>query len=181
MQRAVKRGLARRKAHKPKHLGIDETSFRKGHDYVRVITDTDEGIVLHVAQDRTKKSVDEYYETFKPKQKTAFQSIAMDICPAYISSTLEHIPENEEKIAFDKFQITKYLGEAVDKVRKAEHNALKDQGRDDLTGSKYKWLRNPQNMSAQHWRDFKHLRESILKTALSVSDQRVWYEFMALC
>ena len=69
MQRAVERGLARRKAHKPTHLGIDETSFRKGHDYVSVITDTDQGIVQHIAQDRTKSSLDEYYGTLKPKQK----------------------------------------------------------------------------------------------------------------
>lgn len=165
MQRAVKRGMARRKAHKPKHLGIDETSFRKGHDYVSVITDTEEGIVLHVAQDRTKASLDEYYDTLKPKQKAAIQSISMDMWQAYISSTLEHIPEAKDKIAFDKFHVAKYLGEAVDKVRKAEHKTLQEQGRDDLTGSKYTWLRNPQNMSSQHWREFKALRESVLKTA----------------
>ena len=39
MQRAVERGLSRRAALSPKHLSVDETSYRKGHDYVTVVTD----------------------------------------------------------------------------------------------------------------------------------------------
>jgi transposase len=39
MQRAVRRGLARRKRTPSKHIGVDETAFRKGHDYVTVVSD----------------------------------------------------------------------------------------------------------------------------------------------
>ena len=41
-QRAVRRGRARRQSERralPKHLGVDETSFRKRHDYVTVVID----------------------------------------------------------------------------------------------------------------------------------------------
>lgn len=41
MQRAVKRGLARRKQELVRHIGIDETSFQKRHEYVTVVTDQD--------------------------------------------------------------------------------------------------------------------------------------------
>ena len=37
MQRAVKRGLVRREVESPKRIGVDETSFRKRHDYVTVV------------------------------------------------------------------------------------------------------------------------------------------------
>lgn len=47
MQRAVKRGLARRKRKPSKHIGVDETAFRKGHAYVTVVSDG--ATVLHVA------------------------------------------------------------------------------------------------------------------------------------
>jgi len=43
MQRAVQRGLARRDAVSPKRLCVDETSFRKRHDYVTVVTDPQAG------------------------------------------------------------------------------------------------------------------------------------------
>src|SRR5690349_23887247 len=38
MERAVKRGLSRRKAETIKYLGVDETSSRKGHRYVTVVS-----------------------------------------------------------------------------------------------------------------------------------------------
>src|SRR5450756_2305232 len=34
MERAVKRGLARRQAEPIRHLGVDEKAFRKGHKYM---------------------------------------------------------------------------------------------------------------------------------------------------
>jgi transposase len=165
MQRAVKRGLQRRAALQPKHLGVDETAFRKRHDYVTVVSDQDTGHVIHVAADRKKDSLNTWYDTFTKEQKTAIKSISMDMWPAFINATLESVPDAQEKIAFDKFHVAKYLSDAVDKVRRQEHKALMTEGRDDLKGSKHRWLYNPENMSTKQWREFKQLRESILKTA----------------
>jgi transposase len=39
--RAVRRGLARRKLKAPQRIGVDETSFCKRHEYVTVVTDLD--------------------------------------------------------------------------------------------------------------------------------------------
>ncbi len=47
--RAVKRGLARRELVPTEHLGVDETSFQKRHEYVTGIADASRGTVLHVA------------------------------------------------------------------------------------------------------------------------------------
>lgn len=83
----------------------------------------------------------------------------MDMWPAYINATLENIPEADRKIAFDKFHVAKYLGDAVDKVRKQEHKALMSEGWEDLKGSKYDWLTNLGNLSRKRQRSFKLLRE----------------------
>jgi transposase len=165
MQRAVERGLRRREVLQPKHIGVDETSFRKRHDYVTVVSDQDTGYVLHVAEDRKKADLMAWYKSLTDEQKSAIESVSMDMWPAFINATLESIPGAEEKIAFDKFHVAKYLGDAVDKVRRQEHKALMEEGRDDLKGSKYQWQYNPGNMTPKQWRDFKSLRESALKTA----------------
>lgn len=165
MQRAVERGLLRRSRVHPKHLGIDETSFRKRHDYVTIVSDQESGHVLHVGQDRKKADLKAWYESLTPEQLKAIESVSMDMWPAFINATLESVPGAEEKIAFDKFHVAKYLGEAVDKVRRQEHKMLLSEGRDDLKGSKYQWQYNPENMSVKQWREFKGLRESALKTA----------------
>lgn len=165
MQRSVKRGLALRASIKPKQLGVDETSFRKRHDYVTIVSDQQTGHVLHVAEERTKESLKNWYGSLSTEQREAIESISMDMWPAFINATLESIPGAAEKIAFDKFHVAKYLGDAVDRVRRQEHKALLTQGRDELKGSKHKWLYNPQNMSRKQWREFKGLRESALKTS----------------
>jgi hypothetical protein len=51
MDRAVKRGLARRQAEPIRHLGVDEKAFRKGHKYMTVVNDLVRGRVLYVAEE----------------------------------------------------------------------------------------------------------------------------------
>ena len=77
----------------------------------------------------------------------------------------EHVPGAEGKIVFDKFHIAKYLGEAVDRVRRGEQKTLKAAGDDRLTGTRYDWLRHPAGMEAKDRREFALLRNSGLKTA----------------
>lgn len=163
MQRAVKRGMRRRQTESVRDLGVDETSFKKGHDYVTIVSDGKR--VLHVADERQASSLASYYATLTPEQKAGIASISMDMWPAYIRATLDHIPNAQSKIAFDKFHVAKYLGAAVDKVRQQEHKALMSEGWEDLKGTKYDWLSNLSNLSRKRQREFKVLRESTLKTA----------------
>lgn len=165
MRRAVERGMARRRAESPRLLSVDETSFRKRHDYVTVVSDQRAGRVLHVASDRTAESLKSYYETLNPMQKEAIEGVAMDMWPAYVGATVAAVPGAKAKIAFDKFHVAKHLGEAVDRVRRGEHRELSERCDDSLKGSKYLWLWNPNNMDLEKWRGFKALRESALKTA----------------
>ena len=165
MQRAVKRGLARREETSPARIGVDETAFKKRHDYVTVVSDQDAGTVLHVGSDRKKVTLKAWYSSLTEEQREAIESVSMDMWPAFINATLESLPGAEEKISFDKFHVAKYLGEAVDKVRRQEHKALMNEGYEDLKGSKYDWLYNPHNMTHKQKLRFKVLRESTLKTA----------------
>lgn len=163
MQRAVERGLERRTRTPARHIGVDETSYRKGHDYVTVVSEGTR--VLYVGDERTQASLGRYYEGLTAEELAAIESVSMDMWQAYINATLEAVPDAERKIAFDKFHVAKALGEGVNRVRGAEHWALRQQGCHDLAGSKYQWLRNPDNMSREQWTEFKALRESTLKTA----------------
>jgi transposase len=165
MQRAVRRGLARREQESPHHLNVDETSFAKRHQYVTVVSDSATGRVLHVAQERTTESLEGYYATLDAAQKETIESVSMDMWPAFIKATLAAVPDAREKIAFDKFHVAKHLGEAVDRVRRREHRELLAVGDKTLVGTKFQWLTNPENMSREKWLSFKLLRESALKTA----------------
>lgn len=130
-----------------------------------MVTDQETGAVVHLADDRTRESLEGYFASFTTEELAAIESVSMDMCPAYIGAVREFLPKADESICFDKFHVAKHLGEAVDKVRRAEHRSLKGIGDERLTGTRYHRLENPRNMSPKTWRSFKDLRQSALKTA----------------
>ena len=165
MQRAVQRGLARRKAEALPHMGVDEKAFRKGHRYVTLVTDLDRNRVLYVAEDRKQSSLDGFWKTLSAEQLASIEGVAMDMWDPYENSIRQHLPQAEEKIVYDKFHVAKHLGEAVDRVRRAENQVLRAAGDERLVGTKYQWLRHPDHFSDHQWRAFGELRSSKLKTA----------------
>ncbi len=118
-----------------------------------------------MGSDRKKATLKAWYESPTEEQQEAIERVSMDMWPAFINATLESLPGAEEKVAFDKLHVSKYLGEAVDKVRRQEHKTLTAEGYEDLKGSKYDWFYNPENMTHKQKRRFKALRASTLKTA----------------
>jgi transposase len=166
MDRAVKRGLARRQATAARYLGVDEKSFRKGHRYVTVVTDLERSRVLYVAEDRQQASLDGFWTGLSPEQRQQVEGVAMDMWDPYVASTRAHLPGADEKIVYDKFHVAKHLGEGVDQVRRSENKALRAAGDERLVGTKYDWLRHPDHFAddADYWA-FCELRRSNLKTA----------------
>lgn len=165
MERAVKRGLQRRKVEPVSQIGIDEKAFRKGHNYMTVVNDLTGSRVLYVAEERKQSSLDGFWATLTPEQLAGIEAVAMDMWDPYVASVREHVPEADDKIVFDKFHIAQYLGEAVDRVRRKENKTLRAAGDDRLAGTRYDWLRNPAKMELQDRREFAVLRASGLKTA----------------
>lgn len=165
MERAVARGLKRRQAELSPRIGIDEKAFRKGHKYATLVTDLDRGCVLYVGADRKQASLEGFWSTLTAEQLAAIEAVAMDMWDPYENSVRQHLPEAEDKIVYDKFHVAKHLGEAVDRVRRAENKVLRAEGDESLVGTKYQWLRHPDHFTDEQWREFRELRDSKLKTA----------------
>jgi transposase len=165
MQRAVRRGLERRELEPPRHLGVDETSFQKRHEYVTVVADTKQGVVHHIADGRGKEALSAYYDTLDERQRADIESVAMDMWMPYIVATVAALPEANAKIAFDKFHVAMHLGDAVDRVRRAEHRALRAEGDETLKGTKHMWLYHPDRLPEKQSAHFELLVRKSLKTA----------------
>jgi transposase len=141
--RAVRRGLARRRAEVVPHLGVDEKAIAKRHRYLTVVADLERHRVLYLADDRKQESLDGFWATPTAEQMAGIEAMAMDLWEPYVQSTRTHLPDAERKIVFDRFHVAKHLHDAVDQVRREEQRALKRTGDDHLTGSKYLWLMQP--------------------------------------
>jgi transposase len=160
MKRAVARGQARQGEELVRYFGIDETSEKRGHEYLTIVSDLERTKVLFVDEDRKTETLDRFWASLSRQQLEAVEAVAMDMWQPYINSTREHLPGAEEKIVFDKFHIAQHLNNAIDEVRKAEHRELMAEGKDWLKGTKYLWLRNPEKLVRTKWREFLALARS---------------------
>ncbi|MFY8058567.1 MAG: ISL3 family transposase [Planctomycetaceae bacterium] len=175
MKRAVERGLQRRSLEDVRHVGIDEKSFGKGQDYVSVMTDLDASRVLEVSPDRTIESANQLWSTLSESQRKKIQDVCMDMWQAYESSTEANVPK--ALIVHDRFHISKYLNEAVDKVRRLEHRELKESGDDRLKGMRQTLLFNPENLSGEKNEELAKLRQSTLATGRAWSLKELFRHF----
>lgn len=87
MDRAVSRGLARKRKRVIRHLGVDEKAFRKGHQYMTIVCDLQRSTVEHIADDRKVESLGSFYESLTPKQRDGIEAVAMDMWAPYIEAT----------------------------------------------------------------------------------------------
>ncbi|QPD05948.1 MAG: transposase [Candidatus Nitrospira kreftii] len=163
MERAVTRGRQRKAHPVVRRIGVDEKAAAKGHHYLTLVCDLDEGTVEHIAEDRKQESLDSYYAGLTPEQLDGIEAIAMDMWEPYIQATRAQVPDADDKIVFDRFHVMGHISKAVDTVRKQEHRDLMASGDETLKGSKYLWLYSRENVP-ERWRDeFAALRRQELK------------------
>jgi transposase len=179
MERAVRRGLARRPRLSLKRIGVDETSFQKRHEYVTVVADLTTSSVAHVADDRRKASLDQFYESLDNDQIESLECIAMDMAKPYIASTRDFVADADTKICFDRFHVSKLIGDAVDKVRRQEHKELLEVDDSSLKRTRYTLLRRGDDLEAAETVVIDILHKMGLKTARAWSIKeaatRIWH------
>lgn len=162
--RAVERGLKRREETEIPFIGIDEKQFRSGHKYISSLVDLQGGRVLDVVEDRTETACKALIsQALTAKQQTQVTAVALDMWKAYANAVNKQMPHAD--IVHDRFHISQHLNEAVDKIRRQENKVLSEQGDNRLTGTKYHWLANSENLHEDHVERFEILRHSELKVS----------------
>jgi transposase len=140
----------------PKVIGIDEISIRKGHSYRIVVSDLERRRPIWFGgEDRSEASMDQFYRFLGKKKAKRIRLAVMDMWKAFRNSTHQHAPQ--AAILFDKFHVMKHLGEALDKIRKAEYARLGGKQRRFIKGQKYTLLSHPQNLTGTARKNLKLL------------------------
>ncbi len=165
MERAVTRGLLRRETNVAAHIGVDEKAYKKGHSYFTVVSDLDKGIVLDLQDDRKQSSLDAYFNSQTKEEKSSIEAVCMDMWEPFSLSVRSNLPDPESKIVLDRFHIAKHMVDSVNDVRKQEHRLLLGEGNRTLTGSKYLWLFNEENIPDDKKANFDLIRNLVNKTA----------------
>jgi transposase len=123
------------------YVGVDETSKRKGHDYITSFVNLDTHTTVFVVEGRGAETFKTFQERLLEKggKVENIKAFSMDMSTSFISGAKEYFPKAD--IIFDKFHIVKSLNEALDEVRKAEHNNTKL-----LKGHRYTFLHLKKNL-----------------------------------
>lgn len=182
MERAVKRGKERRVLHKLKAVGLDEKSFHRGQSYVSVLVDLEPGAprILDVCNGRKKEDAIDLLNKLPEPARAGVEAVAMDMSTAYQGAAQAVLPKAE--VVFDRFHISKLMGEAMDQVRRAEHKKLLSKGDKRLVGTRYVWLYHPDELCKREKdptrdRVFESLAFSRLRTARAYYYRLLFLEF----
>lgn len=125
-----------------RRIGIDETSSKKGHNYVTLFFDLDNKKLLFGTEGKDNETVKEFVTDLKkhggnPEQIT---DAAIDMSKAFIKGVNEQLPN--AVTTFDKFHLTALMNEAMGKVRAEEARQFPE----FLKKSRYLFLKNPENL-----------------------------------
>ena len=126
------------------------------------MVDIDNNRVLEVVPERTRESVDNLWKTLNETLRKGIEAVAMDMWQPFMESTRVACPN--AKIVHDKFHVSKYLGEAVDKVRRQENKRLLEEGNDTLKGTRQLWLYALENLPKDKTTEFLSLQKEDLQT-----------------
>lgn len=133
-------------------IGIDETSTRKGHKYVSIFVDMIKREVVYATQGKDESTIQRFCEEIANHNTSSenIKNISIDMSTAFISGAKKYLPT--ASVTFDKFHVIKLLNEAIDAVRRNE-TAINP----CLKGSRYIWLKNPNNLTLRQQNDLKTL------------------------
>jgi transposase len=161
MEKAVQRGLNRKKSEKLRYLGVDEKSNKKGHNYFTLIYNIDKGTVEHIADERSEQSLRGYYQGLSQEQRSSIEAVAMDMWKPYIKATEAML--GPHKIVIDRFHVMKHMNRAVNEVRKKESRELDVKGDNSLKRTKYLWLYAGERIPENCRESFAELKKQELK------------------
>ncbi len=153
-------------------VAVDETSAAKGHSYVTVFTDVEQSKVLFVAPGNDPHTLDAFRQDVLAHggDPLSIEQFCSDLSPAFISGIQKHFPKSS--LTFDKFHVSKLLGDAVDQVRRSEQRS-----RPELKRSRYVWLKNPSNLTEEQQSQIQQLSKLNLKTAKAYQIRLTFQDF----
>ena len=98
------------------NIGIDETSYKKGHKYITVIVNHDTNSVVWASQGHGKTVLESFYRQLSPEQLGSIKVVTGDGAKWITECVNEFTPDCERCV--DQFHVVQWAMEALDEVRR---------------------------------------------------------------
>ena len=110
-------------------IGIDETSYKKGHKYMTVIVNHETGALIWAKKGHGKEILESFFEELTDKQRENIKLVSADGA-RWIKDCIEEYCPNAQRCV-DPFHVVMWANEALDKVRNA---TVKEAQKDSASG-----------------------------------------------
>ncbi len=127
-----------------RRVGMDETSARKGQDYISIFADIDARRVVFATEGRCAGTVERFAADLAAHggDPTKVTDTSSDMSTAFLSGISQYLPN--ARVTFDRYHLAAKLSEAIDTVRRAEVTT-----RPELKHTRWLWLKNRANLSTK--------------------------------
>ncbi len=100
------------------HIGIDEISYKKHHNYLTVVVDHRQARVVWIGKGRRKETVTSFFDDLGAERTKKLKVVTIDMAESYVQAVAERAPQAE--LVFDRFHVQRLAQDAVDQVRRDE-------------------------------------------------------------
>ena len=132
------------------HVGVDEVSWKKRHNYLTLVTDHDRKKVVWGKAGRDTKTMDAFFEDLGPERSAGIEAVSMDMGPAYAKSVRADGHAPQAVICYDPFHAVKLVTDALDVERRKAWNELRAAGDAEAAkkfkGARWALLKNPTDL-----------------------------------
>ena len=145
IQRVVKRHQPAGALDGLTHIGIDELSYRRHHEYVTVVVDHLRSRIVWARAGKNAATATAFFDDLGPDRTAKIEAVTIDMSKAYIAAVTDAAPDAE--LVFDRFHVQRLAHNAVDEVRRDEVRDLEPVGRKQLKGLRWLLHKNPWNLT----------------------------------
>ncbi|MCP4958505.1 MAG: ISL3 family transposase, partial [Actinomycetia bacterium] len=130
-------------------IGIDEISYRRGHNYLMVVVDHDTGRLVWAKAGHDKATLQAFFDELGSERAANIKLVSADAAE-WIGETATANCENAT-VCLDPFHIVRWATKALDVVRRWLWNALRRVGMagraKQLKGCRYALWKNPEDLT----------------------------------
>lgn len=146
-------------------IGIDETSYKKGHKYMTVVVDHDRGCVVWACEGHGKTQLNEFLDKLTGEQRAGIETVTADGAKWIAETVKERLPQAE--LAIDPFHAVAWCTDALDDLRRDAWKEARKQPRPKRRPGR---PRKGEQAPPDPARDIKGLRYPLLKNPESLTD-----------
>lgn len=149
-------------------IGVDEIMWQKGHKYLTLVYQIDAHCkrLLWIGQNRSEDTIKAFFTWLTPTRTKELQFICSDMWKPYLTIIAKRASSAIHVL--DRFHIMSHFSKAIDEVRADEARKLRAEGKDPvLKGSRWCWLKRPENLTGHQEATLADLVRLNLKTVKS--------------